>query len=40
MERLISVKYVATPQHKSNLRNIRETFAVEGMTISKYTRRP
>ena len=27
----------ATPQHKSNLRNIRGTFAAEGMTISKST---
>ena len=26
------------PQHKSNLRNIRGTFAAEGMTISKSTR--
>ena len=26
-------------QHKSNLRNICETFAAEGMAISKYTRR-
>lgn len=38
MGRLISVKYVATPQHKSNLRNIRGAFAAEGMTISKSTR--
>ena len=37
MGKLISVKYVATPQHKSNLRNIRGTFAAE-MTISKSTR--
>ena len=34
----VNVKYVATPQHKSNLRNIRGTFAAEGMTISKSTR--
>ena len=38
MGRLISEKYAATPQHKSNLRNIRGTFAAEGMTISKATR--
>ena len=37
MERLTSEKYAA-PQHKSNLRNIRGTFAAEGMTISKSTR--
>ena len=37
MGKLISVKYVATPQYKSNLRNIRGTFAAEGMTISKST---
>ena len=30
--------YAATPQHKSNLRNIRGTFVAEGMTISKSTR--
>ena len=35
MDRLTSEKYTATPQHKSNLRNIRGTFAAEGMTISK-----
>lgn len=34
---LISEKYAAS-QHKSNLRNIRGTFAAEGMTISKSTR--
>ena len=34
MGKLISEKYAA-PQHKSNLRNIRGTFAAEGMTISK-----
>ena len=28
----------AASQHKSNLRNIRGTFAAEGMTISKSTR--
>ena len=38
MGRLASEKYAATPQHKSNLRNIRGTFAAEGMTISKSTR--
>ena len=36
MGKLISEKYAA-PQHKSNLRNIRGTFAAEGMTISKST---
>ena len=36
--RLTSEKYIAS-QHKSNLRNIRGTFAAEGMTISKSTRR-
>ena len=34
MGRLTSEKYAATEQHKSNLRNIRGTFAAEGMTIS------
>ena len=29
----------AADQHKRNLRNIYGTFAVEGMTISKSTRR-
>ena len=38
MGKLISEKYTATPQYKSNLRNIRGTFAAEGMTISKSTR--
>lgn len=37
MDRLTSEKYTATPQHKSNLRNIRGSFAAEGMTISKST---
>ena len=37
MGKLIAEKYAA-PQHKSNLRNIRGTFAAEGMTISKSTR--
>ena len=36
--RLTSEKYAAASQHKSNLRNIRGTFAAEGMTISKSTR--
>lgn len=38
MGKLISVKYVATPQHKSNLRNICGTFAAEGMSIRESTR--
>ena len=38
MGKLISVKYVATPQHKINLRNICETFAAEGMSIRESTR--
>lgn len=38
MGKLISEKYAATPQHKSNLRNIRGTFAAEGMMLSKSTR--
>ena len=29
----------ATAQHKSNIRNVYGTFAVEGMTISKETRK-
>ena len=33
---LTSEKYAS--QHKSNLRNIRGTFATEGMAISKSTR--
>lgn len=37
MGRLTSGKYTAS-QHKSNLCNIRGTFAAEGMTISKSTR--
>ena len=37
MGNLIPEKYTAS-QHKSNLRNIRGTFAAEGMTISKSTR--
>ena len=39
MGKLISEKHAAASQHKSNLRNIRGTFAAEGMTISKSTRR-
>ena len=45
MGRLISKKTVErknefdSRQHKSNLRNICGTFAAEGITISKYTRR-
>ena len=38
MGKLTSEKYAAASQHKSNLRNIRGTFAAEGMTISKSTR--
>ena len=38
MGRLISEKYAATPQHKRNLRNIRGSFAAEGMSISESTR--
>ena len=33
-----SVKYTTPAQHKSNLRNVYGTFAIEGMTISKDTR--
>lgn len=33
-----SEKCDVAPQHKSNLRNIRGTFAAEGMTISKSIR--
>ena len=45
MGRLISKKTAErknefdSRQHKSNLRNICGTFAAEGITISKYTRR-
>ena len=38
MGHLISEKYVAS-QHNNNLRNIRGTFAAEGMSISKSIRR-
>ena len=34
----MSVKYTTPAQHKSNLRNVYDTFAIEGMTISKDTR--
>ena len=37
MGRLTSEKYAAS-QHKSNLRNIRGTFAAEGMTGSPVAR--
>ena len=35
----ITRENATTSQHKGNLRNIRGTFAAEGMTISKSTRR-
>ena len=38
MGRLTFEKHTAASQHKGNLRNIRGTFAAEGMTISKSTR--
>ena len=31
----MSVKYTTPAQHKSNLRNVYGTFAIEGVTISK-----
>ena len=34
----MSVKCTTSAQHKSNLRNVYGTFAIEGMTISKDTR--
>ncbi len=34
----MSVKSTTPAQHKSNLRNVYGTFAIEGMTISKATR--
>ena len=34
----MSVKHTPLAQHKSNLRNVYGTFAIEGMTISKDTR--
>lgn len=39
MGRLISEKYTSASQHKNNLRNIRGTFAAEGMSISESTRK-
>lgn len=38
MSRLISDKYTAAAQYQRDLRNIRGTFAAEGMTISESTR--
>ena len=35
----MDVKCTTPPQHKSNLRNVYGTFAIEGITISKDTRR-
>lgn len=34
----MSSKSNSSAQHKSNLRNVYGTFAIEGMTISKATR--
>ena len=34
----MSVKHTTPAQHKSNLRNVYGTFAIEGMSISKDTR--
>ena len=34
----MSAKHTPLAQHKSNLRNVYWTFAIEGMTISKDTR--
>lgn len=34
----MSIKSTTPAQHKSNLRNVYDTFAIEGMTISKATR--
>ena len=34
----MSVKHTTSAQHKSNLRNVYGTLAIEGMTISKDTR--
>ena len=34
----MSIKYITPAQHKSNLRNVYGTFAIEGITISKDTR--
>ena len=35
----MDVKCATPTQHKSNLRNVYGTFAIEGITISKDTRR-
>lgn len=35
----MSVKHAAPATHKSNLRNVYGTLAIEGMTISKDTRK-
>ena len=35
----MSIKSITPTQHKSNLRNVYGTFAIEGITISKDTRR-
>lgn len=35
----MSIKYITPTQRKSNLRNVYGTFAIEGITISKDTRR-
>lgn len=37
--RPMSIKYTTPTKHKSNLRNVYGTFAIEGITISKDTRR-
>ena len=34
----MNIKHTTSAQHKSNLRNVYGTFAVEGITISKDTR--
>lgn len=34
----MSMKYTTPAQHKSDLRNVYGTFAIEGMTISEDTR--
>ena len=38
-QRLLEKYKYSAAKHKSNLRNICGTFAAEGITISKYTRR-
>ncbi len=35
----MSAKHTTPSTHKSNLRNVYGTFAIEGMTISKDTRK-